>query len=78
MLLVDAESDDDSNKEWILTAHGEDGSDYVGSPALFSTSNTDQEQEQEQEQEQYEIITTLMNRQNEAEEDSSLTSSLSV
>jgi hypothetical protein len=75
--MYNTKSDDDSNKEWILTAHDEDGADYVGSPALFSTSNTDQEQEQEEEQEQYEIITTLMNRQNEVEEDS-LTSSLYV
>ena len=78
LLAVDAvESvDDDSNgKEWILTAHDEDGADYVGSPALFSTSNT---VDQEQEQERYEIITTLLNRQNEVEDSSSSTSSLSV
>jgi hypothetical protein len=75
LLAVDAETvDDSSNKGWIITAHDEDGADYVGSPALFSTSNIDQDQEQER----YEIITTLLNRQNEVEDSSSSTSSLSV
>ena len=58
VLLVNTETDDDSNKGWIITTHDEDGADYVGSPALFSTSNI---VDQEQEQEQYEIITTLLN-----------------
>lgn len=62
LVQVNAESYD-SNKEWIVTAQDEDGADYVGSPVLFSTTNTDAEEEQEQ----YEIITTLLNWQNDEE-----------
>jgi hypothetical protein len=50
-LVVDAESDD-SSKEWIITAQDEDGADYVGSPALFTTNIVEEE-------EQYEIRSKL-------------------
>ena len=70
-LVVDAESDD-SSKVWIITAQDEDGTDYVGSPALFTTNIVEEE-------EQYEIRSTLLNRQNNDEVNLlSSTSSLSV